>query len=150
MRITGSEPSVTMSARVKAPGLSTAFGLGTSASTRRVRFCSCTIGLSRTTRPWWTVASPSTVSRTVWPARTPTASRSGTGRRNRSGCVRTSVATGAPAPRYSPTAACFRLTAPSKGETSTVSTSCCRASSSSERRCVSVAWRLRTSSIASW
>src|SRR5439155_708706 len=47
-------------------------------------------------------------------------------------------------------AACLRLTAPSKGETSTVSMSCCRARSSSERRCVSVAWRLRTSSIASW
>src|SRR2546425_1143610 len=101
MRITGCEPSVTMSARVKAPGFSTALGLGTSASTRSVRFCSCTIGLSRTTRPWWTVAAPSRLRRTIWPTRTPAASRSGTGRRSPSGCVRTSVATGARAARGS-------------------------------------------------
>ena len=40
-----------------------------------------------------------------------------------------------PPARYSPTDACLRLTTPSSGDRITVSVSCCRARSSSERRC---------------
>src|SRR5258705_5486 len=85
--------SVTISTRANEPGRSTARSFGISASTISVRFCSCTIGESRTTRPLYSVASPSRVSLTTWPLRTPEPSRSGMGTRSRSGCTRTSVAT---------------------------------------------------------
>jgi hypothetical protein len=84
-----------------------------------------------------------------WPARTVAASRSGTSPRKRKGFTRTTVTTGAAAPRYSPTEARFSCTMPSKGATTMVSASACRASESSVRRCASSAWRLRISSTAS-
>src|SRR5256885_396475 len=48
---TGCPVSVTISARANEPGRSVARSFGTSASTISVRFCSCTLGESRTTRP---------------------------------------------------------------------------------------------------
>ena len=100
--------------------------------------------------PAYTVGSPSTVTRTGWPRRTSAASRSGTESRSRKGWRRTRVTTGAPAARYSPTEACRSTTAPSIGERITVSVSCWRTSSTSERRWSSTPWRFWTSSSASW
>ena len=110
--------------------------MGTSASMSSVRFCSLTAGDRRATRPVCTVGSPSTVTRTGWP----TAHARGLALGHR----RAAAAAGAcargspparPAARYSPDARPgARLTAPSIGEATTVSASCWRASSSSERR----------------
>ena len=83
--ITGWLTSVMMSTRAKEPGHRKPRSLGTSASTSKVRFCSCTIGDSRTTRPRYTVGSPSTVNATACPTLTPAPSRSGTGTRSHVG-----------------------------------------------------------------
>jgi hypothetical protein len=133
----------------KAPGRSVLPSFGTSASMSRVRFCSLMDGETRATRPLCSPATPSTVTTTDCPTRTLVESRSGTASRSRSGWSLTMVATGAPAARNSPTEARRSLTAPSIGEATTVSTSCWRASSSSDRRWSSTACRLRTSSIES-
>ena len=53
----------------------------------------------------------------------------------RSGCWRTTVTIGVPAARYSPANTRRSRITPSIGERSMVSSSCCRASASSERRC---------------
>ena len=119
----------------KAPGRSAAVGFGTSASTSSVRL----LLADRRAEPRDAAlvhasGSPSTVRRTALARPDAAASRSGTARRSRSGLMRTSVTTGAPAARYSPTAAWRSRMAPSNGARSTVSASCCRASSSSVRR----------------
>ncbi len=139
----------TISPRAKAPGRSRPCSLGISASIISERFCSLIAGASRATWPSYTVGSLSRVRRTRWPWRIVAASRSGTASRSRSGLMRTSVATGAPAFRNSPTWAWRAFMAPSIGARSTVSASCCRASSSSVRFSARTPRRLFTSSTAS-
>ena len=89
----------TIAARANEPGRRAPSALGTSASTIRVRLSSLIEGLMRATLPVRLVGTPSTVSSTGWPTRTPSASRSGTESFSRNGWTRTRTATGAPAAR---------------------------------------------------
>ncbi len=84
------------------PGRMAADSLATWASMRSDRLCSSIAGLTRTTRPAYAVTSPSTRTLTCCPTLTLLASRSGTSACRRSGCMRTSVAIGAPALTYWP------------------------------------------------
>ena len=141
---------MTISAFANEPGRSTPRSFGTSASIVSVRFCSWMDGDNRTTRPRYVVGSPSTVTMTSWPTCTLTAARSGIASASRIGWTRTSVATGVPAIRYSPTPARRSRMIPSAGASNTVSVSAWRAMSSSDLRWAKIAWRLRASSRASW
>ena len=76
--------------------------------------------------------------------------RSGTASCSRSGCWRTTVTIGVPAARIlAGERHAVRARRRRSASAAMVSSSCWRASASSERRCASTAWRLRTSSSAS-